>query len=120
MYDVCMNNTTPTNHERSDMATSSTDLARARVVLHDLGRIAGITLEGAIPAVDIEGATGINGDYLEDLTDQVVVFIAELIQAFINAGSEREVTYENDALRNAIYEELRGWSSAYDKERRND
>src|SRR5215472_8235460 len=100
--------------------TDSTQLARVRVMMHDLGRIAGVALEGAIPAVPIEGATGINGDYLEDITDQVVVFIAELVQAFINAGSEREVTYENEELRHAIYEELRGWSTRYDEDQDND
>lgn len=43
------------------------------------------------------------------LTHTMVGIIAELIQEYIDAGSEREVTFENEELYKAIYTEFQGW-----------
>lgn len=46
------------------------------------------------------------------LTEITVSIIADLIQAYIDAGSEREVTHENEDLREAIRREYNDWSVA--------
>lgn len=51
---------------------------------------------------------------VEPITDQLVTVIAEVIQSWIDAGSEREVTMENETLHQAIYDELKGWSDHKD------
>jgi len=44
------------------------------------------------------------------LTTLILAIIAELVVEYIDAGSEREATMENERLYNAIRDELVGWS----------
>lgn len=68
----------------------------------------GDTLEKHYPRNEGEPPS-INREHLEELTDHLIMVIAEVIQAWIDAGSEREVTMENEELRKAIHNELEGW-----------
>lgn len=43
------------------------------------------------------------------LTFLFVDLIAEVLQSYLDAGSEREVTHEDEALREAIYNAIAGW-----------
>lgn len=54
----------------------------------------------------------IDADRVDDLTDALMRFVAEVVVCIVDAGSEREVVVENEALRGAIFEELKGWDSA--------
>jgi hypothetical protein len=47
---------------------------------------------------------------IEKLTSLVVQLCAELIQQYIDAGSEREVTYEDEMLYNAVKQAFERWS----------
>jgi hypothetical protein len=49
-------------------------------------------------------------DAVEVMTEITVLFIADFIQAYIDAGSEREATYEDDDLREAIRKSYNDWS----------
>jgi hypothetical protein len=49
-------------------------------------------------------------NHVEDIAIALQGVIAEVIQAWIDAGSERDVTMENEELFRAIYDELKGWS----------
>ena len=57
------------------------------------------------------GVYYINKDELDKLTDVIQVFIAELIAGIIDAGSEAEAVMEEESLRKAIYNEVKGWSN---------
>lgn len=61
------------------------------------------------PAVDDEGCTLIPVDKVEELVDFTTFIICEINQFFINAGSEREVTIENEELNIALTNEFSGW-----------
>lgn len=54
---------------------------------------------------------GINADAIPVLATELQSLIAEVIASLINAGSERDAVMENEALANAITEELKGWSA---------
>lgn len=48
--------------------------------------------------------------HVEEITVQLQTVIAEVLQAWLEAGSERDVTMENETLYRAIYDELASWS----------
>lgn len=49
-------------------------------------------------------------DKVDAIAEDILTVIAEILQSWINAGSERDVTMENDALLAALTEEVRGWT----------
>lgn len=59
----------------------------------------------------IDGLYLINKDKLEQLTDVVMLEVANLVADLIGAGSERDAVLENERLRAEILDELRGWSN---------
>lgn len=46
---------------------------------------------------------------VERLTFLFVDLIAEVLQSYLDAGSERDVTHEDEALHNAIRNAIAGW-----------
>lgn len=56
----------------------------------------------------------INSTQIDHLAEDLQFFIANVIAALINAGSERDAVMENDTLYQAIREELHGWSDHQD------
>jgi hypothetical protein len=55
--------------------------------------------------------TAIDGDRVDDLTDTLLSFIADVIASLIDAGSEREPILENDELRIAIRNQVQDFST---------
>lgn len=49
-------------------------------------------------------------DKVDEIADAFVCLIADVIATLIDAGSEREAVEENDLLRTAITDELKGWT----------
>jgi hypothetical protein len=49
-----------------------------------------------------------------------MAFVAEVIQAYINAGSEREAVMENETLYAALEGEYGGWADDYTKYEKED
>lgn len=80
----------------------------------DAARLIGNELERTYPAVDNPdvGAPAIPAEAVEDITETLQLVIAEVIQAWIDAGSEREVTLECEPLYLALRNHLYGWSTA--------
>lgn len=70
----------------------------------------------AVPYPDMpdSGLRLINQHAVDHLTEHTMRFVAELVAALINAGSEREAVLENDQLRAAIRSELHAWSNHSD------
>lgn len=64
------------------------------------------------PNYDVDGGSAIPDVAIEPLEEAIVWFIAEVVQLYIDAGSEREVTLENEKLREAIRDELNYWSQS--------
>lgn len=52
----------------------------------------------------------IRTDKIDEVADAFVCLIADVIASLIDAGSEREAVEENDILRAAIADELKGWT----------
>lgn len=48
---------------------------------------------------------------IEELAELILATIAEVIATVLDAGSERDAVNENEALLDAIAEELRGWTA---------
>jgi len=67
-----------------------------------------------MPGLEDSGLYLINQDLLNQLTDVVMLDIANLVADLIGAGSERDAVLENETLRSAIYDELKGWSNHQD------
>ena len=53
----------------------------------------------------------INPDQIDELTDAIQDFIANVISSILDAGSERDAVNESDDLRDAIANELKGWEA---------
>lgn len=68
----------------------------------------------AEPNGDENGYIGrsIRAEKVDEIADAFVCLIADTIASLIDAGSEREAVEENDSLRDAITEELKGWTRA--------
>lgn len=58
-----------------------------------------------VPREDVDG-----------LTFLFVDLIAEILQSYLDAGSEREVTYEDEPLYQAIYNHILDWTADNAKE----
>jgi hypothetical protein len=102
----------------------SLDIGRHNEVLRLAGDI-GKLLEEGYPTVWVgeritdrvaegEGCPMIPGEHYKDVAEMVTAVVAEIIQAWLDAGSEREVTLEE--LGPEIEEHIKGWSTAYDPE----
>jgi len=51
----------------------------------------------------------IPAEAIEGITTALMTVVAEVIQAWIDAGSERDVVMEDEKLRTAIQEQLAQW-----------
>lgn len=65
--------------------------------------------------VDGGPATGIPSEDIDALVGMVTGFVAEAIQYYIDAGSERDVIREDDELYLVLSRVFRDWSPDYDK-----
>jgi hypothetical protein len=89
---------------------------REERTLAEIDKIASDFLERFHPGdwarEEIEGtpAFGIDPNQIDDLTANVMLFIAEVIASIIDTGSEREAVLENEVLHDAIRQELSGWT----------
>jgi hypothetical protein len=63
---------------------------------------------------DIPGLHVIDANRLDDLTNAIQGFVADVIAAILNAGSERDAVMESDQLNRAIHAELASWSNQED------
>lgn len=80
-----------------------------------IGGALGMVLREEYPPVTLPQMTvpqAIPVEAIVPMVEGFQILIAEFIQAWIDAGSEREVTMENDELFEAIRNELLGWSDA--------
>lgn len=91
------------------MAELNPDVAHA---MSSVGHLMGTCLESEYNAVRLPGSTamGISQHDVEAITEGVMIAIAEALQVWIDAGSEREAVMENESLRAAIQAEVHGWS----------
>ena len=71
-----------------------------------LGGLMGEVLESYFP----RNGLFVPHESVEPIADAMQAIIAEALQAWIDAGSEREVTMENEQLREALVAEVFGWS----------
>src|SRR5688572_11667550 len=67
------------------------------------------------PAVIDDVAGGIPVEDIDALTGMVTGFIAEVIQTYIDAGSERDVIREDDELYLVLSRVFRDWSPDWEK-----
>lgn len=95
----------------------SATLAECQGLMRELGHVVGHILATAVPPVEIDGGPqeGIPAEFLNDLTECLMIFHAEVVQSWIDAGSEREVTMEDEGLFLAIKASLHGWSTAWNE-----
>ena len=56
-----------------------------------------------------DGFYSIATDKVDQLTEDLLDFIANVIAGILNAGSERDAVNENEELADAIRAELKGW-----------
>lgn len=88
-------------------ASTTVDEAMQRIG-HDLGE----TLATNYPAVQHPDNLGcVPAAHLDALTDHLLVMLAETIQSWIHAGSERDVTISDEELYIAIRNHLKEWSA---------
>lgn len=81
--------------------------------LHELATLAGGILEQRFPAVPFPDAgldhpQAIPHQHVEELAEEITLIVAQIIQSWLDAGSERDVTLEE--LTEPIAEHLKGWS----------
>lgn len=82
------------------------------------GRALGTTLTTFYSPVSLEddGPTNCIPDpAVPIIAVAVMTLVAEVLQAYIDAGSEREVTMENEILYSALEGEIGGWGDNYQK-----
>jgi hypothetical protein len=72
--------------------------------LNRLAQQTGTVLESAYPAVN----RAIPNEAVDSVSEHLTGFIAEVLQAWLDAGSERDVTLEN--LYDPIRREVASWS----------
>lgn len=53
----------------------------------------------------------VNPDQIDELTDLIQSFIADVIASILDAGAERDAVNESEELRTAISNELNGWTA---------
>jgi hypothetical protein len=88
---------------------SDPDVSKA---IDEAATILGKALTDKAPPVAREVGKFIPAEHLDLITESLVAMIAETIQAWIDAGSERDAVMENYELYDTIRAELRGWSNA--------
>src|SRR5215470_5403835 len=80
-------------------------------VVEAIDKAANMLADAFVAHAPAMNARMIPADHLDAITEGLVQVIAEVIQVWIDAGSEREVTMENEGLFRAIRDELAGWST---------
>lgn len=65
-------------------------------------------LEFIFPQRITDGQPGIPQEYVDDITDHITLYIAEILQAWLDAGSERENTQEE--LYTPIRDHIATWA----------
>jgi len=73
-----------------------------------LARQIGDELEHRYPTVTIDNAPAIPYDSVDALADDLALVLAEILQSWLDAGSERDVTLEE--LTDPIRQHLLGWT----------
>lgn len=79
----------------------------------DLAGQIGMNMARVWPAVapsEGEIACAVPADKVEVIAEVMMAVVAEMLQAWLNAGSEREVTLENEDLRQMLVDKVRSWS----------
>ena len=84
----------------------------------EAGRKCGEDITALIPPVPMPN--GVGGGLIPDpavpiIAEAIMSFTAEVIQAYIDAGSERDATMENETLFAALEGEIGGWGDDYTK-----
>lgn len=74
--------------------------------LYKLGYTVGTVLESKFPARN----RMIPHEAVDPIANAIQMIVAEAIQAWIDAGSERDAVMENEQLHNALVAEVFGWS----------
>lgn len=62
--------------------------------------------------IDMATHNAINADYAEPLADVLQLVIAIVIASILDAGSEREPVLEDEALHDAILNQIKEWTNA--------
>ena len=99
------------------MITEDTKQA-IRLYFTEAGRKAGDDLTALIPPVPVlaeGGSPSIPDPAVPIIVEAIMSFTAEVIQAYIDAGSERDATMGNEALWDALEGEIGGWADDYTK-----
>lgn len=93
-------------------------------ILNGLSYLVGSVLAARYPMIEVDGemkkvAEGelgckmIPGEHYEKIAEELTLFLANVLQSWLDAGSERDVTMEE--LGPVIEEHVRGWSTACDR-----
>jgi hypothetical protein len=69
----------------------------------------GAILEKSHPRVEAEGATMIAAKDVVEIADTITLVVAQILQSWLNAGSERDNTIEE--LGPAIEDHVRSWAA---------
>jgi len=81
--------------------------------MREIGMEMGNAIKAKYPAVMPLGTDGpacIPGDNLEEITEAMMTALAEAVQSWIDAGSERDAFMDNDRLEFELGAELQDWS----------
>lgn len=81
-------------------------------LLHELATQIGQELEARYPAVPIEG-TGLGlipDTHAAAISEEITAVVAQILQSWLNAGSERDVTLEE--LYDPIAAHISGWTDS--------
>lgn len=76
--------------------------------LHDHARAIGDLLEATYPTVRIDSARLIPHQYTEEVATAITLVVAEILQSWLDAGSERDVTIEE--LGEPMIAHVFGWT----------
>jgi hypothetical protein len=98
---------------------NSTELAHAHEAMRCAGSLIGTILSSIVPPIQPtpeDPPVAIPSSYVTDLTECFQIVIAEALQAWLDAGSERDVTMEDDDLYRAIRKHLWSWSERWQEE----
>lgn len=74
----------------------------------------GDILESEFPAIqtgddpDDQTCRMIPGEHVDEISDYITLVVAQILQGWLNAGSERDVTIEE--LTDPIREHVKGWA----------
>jgi hypothetical protein len=82
----------------------------AHIVCH--ATLIGDILERNHPRRTVPGGWGPPAEDAEDIADTITLVVAQILQAWLDAGSERDVTMEE--LGPHILDHVKGWCIPYD------